>query len=487
MDKQEILELVKSEEGNRLEFKEKINDGVLKTISAFANTYGGKVIVGINNKREIKGIKTDDKTCQDIIGRVVNNLGITPNFEIIEADKKSLLVIEVGKSSIPVSFRGKYYKRVGNTTREMNFEELKRFFQKDLRWECLFERNFKINEIDENSVRSFLRTAKSKGRLSVFNGDEPIEEVFEKLGLMENGKINNAAMLLFGKNPQKHFAHARVRVVGLKDNITIIGDRWIEGNLFNQFRETEEAIKNFINVRYEIKGGGERKDIWDYPLEAIREAIANALLHRDYLRPVEIQIKVFNDKIYFFNLGGLPEELSIEKLFEFHSSIPRNPIIFNIFYLSGIVEKVGSGIERMINALKTAGLPELKIEASHLDFTLLFMKDVYTEEYLRNQGFNERQIKAVMYVKEKGRITNKEYRNMFEITDRTALSDLQELCSKGIFERIGTTGRKTEYVLNRETRSKPEANPKNRGETGNKGRQRGIIRIKTKRKYELEK
>ena len=105
MDKQEILELVKSEESNRLEFKEKINDGVLKTISAFANTYGGKVIVGINNKREIKGIKTDDKTCQDIIGRVVNNLGITPNFEIIEEDKKSLLVIEVGKSSIPVSFR----------------------------------------------------------------------------------------------------------------------------------------------------------------------------------------------------------------------------------------------------------------------------------------------------------------------------------------------------------------------------------------------
>jgi len=147
-----------------------------------------------------------------------------------------------------------------------------------LRWERLSERDFKIDEIDENSVRSFLRAAKAKGRLSVFNGDEPIEEIFRKLGLMENGKINNAGMLLFGKNPQKYFDHARVRVVRLKDNITIIGDRWIEGNLFKQFRETEEAIKNFINVRYEIKGF-EREDIWDYPLEAIREAIANAILY----------------------------------------------------------------------------------------------------------------------------------------------------------------------------------------------------------------
>ena len=260
MDKNEILKLLEKEESYKLEFKERFTDSVLKTIAAFANTYGGLIIVGVNNKREIVGIDVDDENYQKIINKVVNKLGITPNFEIIEVDGRFILAIEVGRSHIPVSFEGKYYKRVGNTTREMNFEELKRFFQRDLRWERLSERDFRIDEIDEHSVRSFLRIAKAKGRLTVFNGDEPIEEVFERLGLMENGKINNAGMLLFGKNPQKYFDHARVRVVRLKDNITIIGDRWIEGNLFNQFRETEEAIKNFINVRYEIKGF-ERKDI----------------------------------------------------------------------------------------------------------------------------------------------------------------------------------------------------------------------------------
>ncbi|WP_156955549.1 hypothetical protein [Thermodesulfobacterium hydrogeniphilum] len=94
----------------------------------------------------------------------------------MEVDDRSILAIEVSRSYIPVSFEGRYYKRVRNTTREMNFEELKRFFQRDLRWEHLSERDFKIDEIDEHSVRNFLRTAKSKGRLTVFNGDEPIKK-----------------------------------------------------------------------------------------------------------------------------------------------------------------------------------------------------------------------------------------------------------------------------------------------------------------------
>jgi len=446
MDRSEILKLLEKVEGDRLEFKETFNDGVLKTISAFANTYGGLMVVGVNNKREVVGIDVDDENYQKIINTVVNKLGITPDFEIVEVNDKSILAIEVNKSYIPVSFEGRYYKRVGNTTRRMNFEELKRFFQRDLRWERLSERYFKIDEIDENSVRSFLRAAKAKGRLTVFNGDEPIEEIFGKLGLMENGKINNAGMLLFGKNPQKYFDHARVRVVRLKDNITIIGDRWIEGNLFNQFRETEEAIKNFINVRYEIKGF-EREDIWDYPLEAIREAIANAILHRDYMRAINVQIKVYDDRIWFYNVGGLPEDWDTEKLLSSHASMPRNPTIFNIFYLAGIVESVGSGIERMSNALKEAGLPELKIEANHVDFTLVFLKDVYTEEYLQKLGLNERQIKAVMYVKEKGKITNREYQELNLCSRNTASNDLKDLTQKGILKESGKKGMGAYYVI----------------------------------------
>jgi len=163
------------------------------------------------------------------------------------------------------------------------------------------------------------------------------------------------------------------------------------------------------------------------------------------MRAINVQIKVYDDRIWFYNVGGLPEDWDTEKLLSCDASMPRNPTIFNIFYLAGIVESVGSGIERMTNALKDAGLPELKIEANHVDFTLVFFKDVYTEEYLQRLGLNERQIKAVMYVKEKGRITNREYRELNKVSNKTAYLELEDLVKRKIFSTEGI-GKALTYV-----------------------------------------
>src|SRR6056297_3190873 len=204
------------------------------------------------------------------------------------------------------------------------------FFQCDMRFERLSDREFTFEEIDSEAVYRFITSANNNGRLTVLNKDSSVEEIFNRLSLMENGKINNAAILLFGKNPQRYFDTAQVRILHLKDNITIIGDQWASGNLFNQYLETEEGIKSYINVRYEIKGM-ERMESWDYHMEAIRESLANALLHRDYFKSVTTQIKVFDDKIWFFNPGGLIEDWTINKLLGLHASEPRNPIMFKIF------------------------------------------------------------------------------------------------------------------------------------------------------------
>lgn len=191
-----------------------------------------------------------------------------------------------------------------------------------------------------------------------------------------------------------------------------------------------------------------------YPLPAIREGLINALIHRDYFKwNVQTQVKIYDDYIWFYNIGGLPEGITIEQLTKPHPSVPRNPLIVHIFYLAGFIEEVGSGIGRMIEEMKKANLPEPEFKEEMGGFSVYFRKDIYTEEYLRSLGLNERQIKAVMYVKEKGRITNREYRGMFNITDRTALNDLTELCNKKILIKIGQTGRATEYKL---FRNKPE-------------------------------
>ena len=125
--------------------------------------------------------------------------------------------------------------------------------------------------------------------------------------------------------------------------------------------------------------------------------------------------------------------------------MPRKPIIFNIFNLTGIVESGGSGIEMMINALKNAELPDPKIEANHVEFSFLFLKDIYTKEYLQKLGLNGKQIKAVMYVKERGRITNREYRELNKVSNKTAYLDLEDLEKRKILSQEGT-GKALTYV-----------------------------------------
>lgn len=443
-----INELIKEAENQFIELKEQFSEGVLKTISAFANTSGGVILIGVKDNKEVVGVnlKASEFEIENMVNRIVGSLGFHPEIKVVQFKGRELIRIDVQKSSIPIKYKGIYYKRVGNTTREMNTEELSRFFRQDLRWERLTNSSFSEDDLDEKTITDFVSLGTSKGRLNLPDKKIPAKNLLKMLGLIENNELTNACILLFGKNPQQFIHGARVRVVRLKDNITIIGDRWITGNLFNQYYETEEAIKSLINVKYEIKDSV-REDIWDYPLPAIREAIANALVHRDYLEGRETQIKVYDDKSWFNNLGGLPEGTSLEELLSVHSSKPRNPLIANVFYTAGIIESLGSGIERMRNALKEQNLPDIKIEANHFDFNLWFSKDIYTEEYLSKLGLNERQIKAVMYVKKNGKITNREYQEINNVKKRQASIELTDLLSRQVLERIGKTGKGTFYTL----------------------------------------
>jgi len=443
-----IDEILKSTENNTVEFKEEINESTFKTISAFANKDGGIIYIGISDKKEIKGFEYTNSMLGDLTNKIVNMLGVHPQIDYIKVNKKDVLQIKIKKSTLPVSYKGKYYTRVGNTTREMQGEELRSFFIKGTNWDGLTG-NYSTDEIDTETVRKFMRMASRNGRLKTADENEDIKTILKKLKLILNGKLTNGAIMLFGKNPQKYFINALVRVGRFKDETTIIGDRRIEGNLFKQIEEAEEAIKNFINVRYEITGEQlTRKNIWDYPLEAIREALLNAVIHRDYFKyNVQTQIKIFNDWIWFFNIGGLPEGITLEQLKTTHPSVARNPLIVHTFYLAGLIEEYGSGIGRIMGSLKEANLPEPEFKEEFAGFSLYMRKDYYTEERLKEIGLNERQIKAVTYVKEKGQITNKEYQKCCNTSNRTATRDLSDLVSKQIFTQVGVTGKGTVYIL----------------------------------------
>lgn len=431
----DILEVLQGEEGTTLEFKERVNDGVYKTISAFSNTEGGIFLGGVANNKEIFGFDCSENSVREVSNKVVN-MGIQPLINCVEADGKSILVIKVAKSSIPISYRGRYYKRVGNTTNEMSDRELRDFLLRGTNWDGL-QNEYSVNEIDEESVKKFKKMAITNGRM-VDDGITDTLEILTTLNLLIDDKLTNAALILFGKNPQKYFTNAVVRVLKYKNDVST-SDRTIKGNLFDQIEEAEKAIKNVINVVYEIKGELKRDEIWDYPLDAIREALANSIIHRDYFNyGIQTQIKIYEDYIWFFNPGGLFGGLTIEKLKLPHPSTTRNPLIAEIFFRSGIVEVQGSGVKRMLTSLVDAGLPEPDFNEEFDGFSVYMFKG-YTEEMLKKMGLNERQIKAMFYISSNGSISIKEYLELVPEKSRGTLGrDLSDLVDKELVKPVGS-------------------------------------------------
>jgi len=440
----DVSDLINKGESETNEFKRELNDSVYKTLSAFANTHGGILLLGVGDDGIIYGFSGD---LDGLARSIRHNLGINPSIKVEEIDGKKVILIEVSKSPVPISFKGRYYKRIGAQTVEMGWEDLGRFFlqKSGVTWDSLSS-SAALEDLDEETIRKFVHMAKD--RLPHISENEDVESILDKLELLEGGKLTNAALLLFGKEPQRYYIQARVRIGRFKDPITIIDDKEIGGNLFTQVEEAMKIIMSHIGVRYEFEGELRRKEIWDYPLDALREAIINALIHRDYTDPSSVQIKIFDDFIWMWNPGKLPEGISLEDLKkEMHPSKLRNPKIAQVFYYAGLIERWGTGTFKIVRLCLESCLPEPEFKEEAGGFVVLLRKDIYTEDYLRKLGLNERQIKAVLYVKERGRIGNKEYQELFGVSKPTASRELDDLVRKGILERIGATGRGTYYVL----------------------------------------
>lgn len=304
-----------------------------------------------------------------------------------------------------------------------------------------------FSDIENSIVGKFKNFAKN--RIPNITVLDSIEKVFANLNLFdENKNLSNASILLFGKKPQIKFIAAKIRIGRFKASTEITDTIIIEGNLFEQLEAAIDAIKKHLNIRFEIKGI-QRKDIWDYPIEVLREAVINALIHRDYSSSSEIQIKIYDDKIWLWNPGKLLPEITIEDLKKEHSSYPRNPLIANVFYLAGFIEKWGSGTKRMVELCKEQGLPEPEYREEQGGFSVYFFKDIYMEENLQKMGLNEREIRAILDVKAKGRITNKDYQKINKVSKPTATRELKKLVKLNLLIQKGITGKGTCYILSK--------------------------------------
>ena len=437
-------------ENQNIEWKESWRDEYLKWICGFANAQGGKIYIGKNDKGNVVGIKNAKKLLEDIPNKTRDLLGIIADINLLETKNGDCIEIVVEPYPFPVNYKGQYHYRSGSTKQELKGAALDKFMlqKKGKKWDAVPVPNVNVNDLQNETFDLFKKRALKSKRIDENILNENNKHIIENLQLLENEYLKRAAILLFHKNPENFVTGAYIKIGYFKTDTELIFQDEIHGNLFTQI---ENAI-NLLFTKY-IKAiisyeGIHRIETYEYPKDAIREALLNAISHKDYSSGIPVQISVYDDKILIWNEGQLPENWTVKNLTKKHSSKPYNPDIANAFFRSGYIESWGRGTIKIIENCKDAGLPNPKFIYEANDFWVIFKKDNFNEKYLKHKGLNNRQIKAVHYVKSNNKISNKEYQKLLKVSKATATRDLKELTEKyKLFNRTGEVGAGTIYEL----------------------------------------
>jgi len=433
-------------ETQNIEFKPTWRDEYLKVICAFANADGGKLIIGVDDNGNLEGVRNSKKLLEDLPNKIRNKLGIIPSVEVERKGGKDIIGISVNSASVPISCDGKYYLRSGTTNLELEGNELTNFLMRRVgkTWDEFIEERASLDDINAETIESFKKSAEDRIPSIVNEKDHRV--ILDKLNLLDGSKLKRAAILLFGKGTQKFYPSAYLKIGRFLTEADLQTSDVVEGNLFEQLESALEILRTKY-LKSEIRFEGiHRREILEYPHEALREGIINALIHRDYLGTSTIQIRVYNDRLVMMNEGKFPPEVPVEKLKTEHLSKPRNVLLAGAFYKAGFIESWGRGTIKIVEKCLEQGLPEPDFKEEFGVVTVQFYRDRWNDENLRKLGLNERQIKAVMYVKEKGRITNKEYQEIAGVSNKTAYLELSDAVEKGVFVLEGS-GRRIGYAL----------------------------------------
>ena len=375
---------------------------------------------------------------------------LIPEMEVQSHEGKPVVAIHIKENPLkPVSVKGRCYQRVGSSNRAMQPHEIAEMHLQSIgsSWDLTPALKTTLADLDLAMVTDYIKKANETGRRKIAPDESP-QTVLEKIGLIQNNKPTWAAILLFGKDPQRFLSQATIHC-GLfgADEISVLDDRMVMGTIIEQVNDTMEFIRKNIRVAFVMTGEPERKQVWDYPVEALREAIINAICHRDYTISSSVEIRIIRDSLKVWSPGRLTAGITLPELFTSHASVLRNKGIAQMLYDIGWIERWGGGIQKMRSASEAAGIPEPVFQEDQ-GFSVIFRKDVFDRGYLVREGLSERQISAVLYARENGKITNADYRRVLKVSGATAQRDLKDLVARNILEMSGKR-KGAHYIVSR--------------------------------------
>lgn len=394
-------------ESQHTEYKQTWRDEYLKWISGFANAEGGVLVIGRDDAGKVVGVNNAKKLLEDIPNKVRDLLGILVEVNLQSEGGLDTLEIEVEPYPYPISHKGKYYQRSGSTLQELKGAALDRFIlrKQGKTWDGVPVPQVQVDDLSSAGIQRFRDYAARSGRVA--SGDLKTSDaaLIDKLKLKEGDYLKRAAVLLFHEDPERFVTGAFIKVGFFRSESDLAYHDEVHGGLFNQVEQSLDLIRTkYLKaaIRYE---GIQRIETYPVPEAALREALLNAVVHRDYAIAAPIQIRVYQDHLKLWNPAVLAEGWNLKKLLGEHASHPFNPDIANTFFRAGEhrdrmvrgrlpqvarrvrraqranqIETWGRGIQRIFAACKAAGSPKPKLRYDPNDLWLEFP---FSPAYLR--------------------------------------------------------------------------------------------------------
>ena len=434
-----------------------------QTLAAFSAADGGLILIGVADDGSISGVSNFERVRDNIIYEAAGRSHCEPQIQPIDVEKIKMtdgkIVVAV---TVPADFEtlhsvaGKYFLRVGSRNEPLTPRELRRlmFSRGEVSFERLACENTGKKDIDQTLVSQFIQRHQQSRRLL----DISTEDLLVNIGCLirkdNQYEPTNAGILLFCQDPQLFILQSEITCVRFKgtDVIEYIDRKDLRGPLPKIVEDAEAFIQKHMKVGGKIVGF-RRHDYPEYPIEAVREIILNAVVHRDWgLTGQHIRIFMFDDRIEVHSPGKLMPGITVEQLRLGKShSVLRNPAIVEVFKDLGVIEKLGSGIPRVLSLIKEHELRKPKFSESKVEFTVTLYGPgkEFTETEVEKllESLNPRQKDLREYFKTHERLTVTDYRAMHpDISERTARYDIESLVKKGILIKHGKR-RGTYYTL----------------------------------------
>ena len=423
-------------ESETIEFKKSVAElnEALRSISAILNKHQkGELYFGLKNDGSPVKNSISEKTLRDISQIISSKIEPRIYPTINTTDIKGIEVIKVvfEGHQIPYSAEGRYFIRVADEDKQLSAAELKKLFfsGKNYKWDSNINQSASLKDIDIKKVKDFCRKADI-----VYTN---LEDVLESLELFSNKKLTNAAVILFAKNPAKFFFNAKLMcaVFATNDTATILDQKDFTGDLFTLIREAELYILKNIHIGMEVEGLY-RKDIPEINQEALREAIINAFIHRDYHELDFVSVGIFKDRVEIKNPGGLIGGLQIKDIIKRHISKRRNELIADLLGRAHFVERKGRGIALILDKEPTAKFEEI----AELFITTFQRKTSFVDQGLVERLVDrlvENQRKIVLLIASNPKISKQEMQKLIGISSTAIDKNIDKLKKIGIIQRVG--------------------------------------------------